>query len=125
MLTDDQIQQLADELHTSEATRVQVEHFSKRFPGMTIVSVSHDMAGVKAVADHVLVLHEGRAVFSGSREALENTDNPYLRQFLERRTMDRDTGGDDPRLHLSESVRRMMHDALAGRLESRSEKVDP
>ena len=36
MLTDDQIQQLADELHTSEATRVQVAHFSKRFPGMTV-----------------------------------------------------------------------------------------
>ncbi len=97
----------------------------ERFPGMTIVSVSHDMAGVKAVADHVLVLHEGRVVFSGSRDALENTDDPYLRQFLERRTLDRDMGGDDPRLHLSESVRRMMHEALAGRLESRSEKVDP
>jgi len=30
------IQQLAAELHQSEKTRVQVEHFSKRFPGMTI-----------------------------------------------------------------------------------------
>jgi 2-oxo-hept-3-ene-1,7-dioate hydratase len=36
MLTDDQIQQLANELHTSETTRVQVEHFFKRFPGMTM-----------------------------------------------------------------------------------------
>ena len=36
MLTDDQIQQLAAELQHSEQTRVQVEHFSKRFPGMTI-----------------------------------------------------------------------------------------
>ena len=36
MLTDDQIQQLADELHQSETSRVQVEHFSKRFPGMTV-----------------------------------------------------------------------------------------
>ena len=36
MLTDPQIRQLADELHESETTRVQVEHFSKRFPGMTI-----------------------------------------------------------------------------------------
>ena len=36
MLTDEQIQQLADELHTSETSRVPVEHFSKRFPGMTI-----------------------------------------------------------------------------------------
>ncbi|GAB3657723.1 2-oxo-hept-4-ene-1,7-dioate hydratase [Ramlibacter alkalitolerans] len=30
------IQQLARELHESERSRVQVEHFSKRFPGMTI-----------------------------------------------------------------------------------------
>ena len=30
------IQKLAGELHQSERTRVQVEHFSKRFPGMTI-----------------------------------------------------------------------------------------
>ena len=36
MLTDDQIQQLAAELQHSETSRVQVEHFSKRFPGMTI-----------------------------------------------------------------------------------------
>lgn len=36
MLTADQITQLAAELHQSEQTRVQVEHFSKRFPGMTV-----------------------------------------------------------------------------------------
>src|SRR4051812_6644661 len=36
MLTPDQIGQLAAELHRSETTRVQVEHFSKRHPGMTI-----------------------------------------------------------------------------------------
>jgi 2-oxo-hept-3-ene-1,7-dioate hydratase len=36
MFSDDLIAQLAKELHQSEQTRVQVEHFSKRFPGMTI-----------------------------------------------------------------------------------------
>jgi 2-oxo-hept-3-ene-1,7-dioate hydratase len=36
MLTEDQIQQLAIELQQSEQSRVPVEHFSKRFPGMTI-----------------------------------------------------------------------------------------
>ena len=36
VFTDDQIEQLARELHQSEKTRVQIEHFSKRFPGMTI-----------------------------------------------------------------------------------------
>ena len=36
VFTEEQIQALAQELHQSEKTRVQIEHFSKRFPGMTI-----------------------------------------------------------------------------------------
>lgn len=36
MLSPDLIEQLAAELHASEKSRVQVEHFSKRFPGMSI-----------------------------------------------------------------------------------------
>jgi 2-oxo-hept-3-ene-1,7-dioate hydratase len=36
MLNDALIAELARELHQSEKTRVQVEHFSKRFPGMTL-----------------------------------------------------------------------------------------
>ena len=36
MFPEDLIQQLARELHDAERTRTQVEHFSKRFPGMTI-----------------------------------------------------------------------------------------
>jgi 2-oxo-hept-3-ene-1,7-dioate hydratase len=36
MFSQDLIAQLAAELDTAEKTRVQVEHFSKRFPGMTV-----------------------------------------------------------------------------------------
>ena len=36
MLDDILIHQLARELNQSEKTRVQIEHFSKRYPGMTI-----------------------------------------------------------------------------------------
>jgi 2-oxo-hept-3-ene-1,7-dioate hydratase len=36
MFTPERIEQLAKELHESELSRVQVEHFSKRFPGMTV-----------------------------------------------------------------------------------------
>ncbi|MEN9888069.1 MAG: 2-hydroxyhexa-2,4-dienoate hydratase [Pseudomonadota bacterium] len=36
IFTDDQIQQLATELHHAEKSRLQIEHFSKRFAGMTI-----------------------------------------------------------------------------------------
>jgi len=36
MFDDARIAQLAQELHTAEKTRTQIEHFSKRHPGMTI-----------------------------------------------------------------------------------------
>ena len=36
MFSNDLIARLAAELHESEQSRVQVEHFSKRFPGMTV-----------------------------------------------------------------------------------------
>jgi 2-oxo-hept-3-ene-1,7-dioate hydratase len=36
MFDDALIQRLAQELHRSEKSRVQIEHFSKRFPGMTM-----------------------------------------------------------------------------------------
>ena len=36
VFNDTQIQQLAAELHQSEKSRVQIEHFSKRHPGMTV-----------------------------------------------------------------------------------------
>ncbi len=36
MLDDTLIARLAAELQQSQTTRVQVEHFSKRFPGMTV-----------------------------------------------------------------------------------------
>ena len=36
MFDDTLIRQLATELNQSEKARVQVEHFSKRFPGMTV-----------------------------------------------------------------------------------------
>jgi 2-oxo-hept-3-ene-1,7-dioate hydratase len=36
MFDEPTIQKLADELHASERSRQQVEHFSKRYPGMTI-----------------------------------------------------------------------------------------
>ena len=36
VFSEEQIQQLAHELNQSEKSRVQIEHFSKRYPGMTI-----------------------------------------------------------------------------------------
>lgn len=83
----------------------------KRFPEMTIVSVSHDMASVKAIADHVLVLHNKGIAYVGSLEGLQNSQDPYLRRFLDRTPVQEEIL-DDPRRILSEETRKLMHDSL-------------
>ena len=56
----------------------------KQYTDMSVVVVSHDLSSLRAIADHVLVLGDGRAIFSGTLAALEASDNPYLQQFLRR-----------------------------------------
>lgn len=51
---------------------------------MTIVVVTHDLASLFAIADHVVVLSKGEMLFEGSLEALTRCDNPFIVQFLER-----------------------------------------
>ncbi|HJA78304.1 ATP-binding cassette domain-containing protein [uncultured Desulfovibrio sp.] len=67
----------------------------ERFPDMSIVVVSHDLDSLRAIADHVLVLREGHAVFSGSLAELEARDDPYLRQFLRREADAEDLAAQD------------------------------
>ena len=83
----------------------------KRFPDMTIVSVSNDMASVKAIADHVLVLHNKGIAYAGSLEDLQNSRDPYLRRFLNR-TPEYEEVQEDPRRTLSEETRKLMHESL-------------
>ena len=52
--------------------------------GVTVVVVSHDLESLFAIADHVIVLHEGKAAYVGGMEELKSTKDPYLRQFLDR-----------------------------------------
>ena len=59
-------------------------NMKQKFPDMTIVVVSHDLASVAAIADHVLVLHDSQLLFNGDKQALYASNDPYLRQFLER-----------------------------------------
>ncbi len=87
-----------------------------RFPAMTIISVSHDMASVKNIADHVLVLHNKTIGYTGDLTGLESSTNPYLRLFLDRKAVQREAR-DDPRLALSEETRKIMHQSLDTWLE--------
>ena len=54
------------------------------YADMTLVVVSHDLASLRRIADYVLVLRDGGAVFAGTLAELEASGDAYLRQFLRR-----------------------------------------
>lgn len=71
---------------------------------MTMVVVTHDLASMRSLADHVVLLGERRCLFQGSIDELEGTDDPYLRRFLDRAAEERDA----PRLTMPPIGRDMM-----------------
>lgn len=52
---------------------------------MTIVVVTHELPSVFAIADYVIMLDKGEALFSGTLEELRASDHPRIRMFLERK----------------------------------------
>jgi len=61
VFTEAQIQALAVELNTAEKTRTQVEHFSKRFPGMTIddgYRINRAWMALKFAQGHAVIGHK-------------------------------------------------------------------
>jgi phospholipid/cholesterol/gamma-HCH transport system ATP-binding protein len=50
---------------------------------LTSVVVTHDMRLAKKLADRIVFLHEGRAVFEGTSVEMAQSQEPIVRQFLE------------------------------------------
>ncbi|WP_164157980.1 ABC transporter ATP-binding protein [Sandarakinorhabdus rubra] len=49
---------------------------------ITALTITHDMASVREVADRVAMLHGGRIIWHGPRASLESCGNPYVHQFI-------------------------------------------
>ena len=49
---------------------------------LTGVVVTHDLDLMRKVADRVVVLYEGRAIYFGPVAELENSDHPHIQEFL-------------------------------------------
>jgi len=62
---------------------------------MTIVVVTHELPSVFAIADYVIMLDKGQVLFFGPLEELKASDNPRIRQFLERRWEEEEYSPDD------------------------------
>lgn len=50
--------------------------------GATAISITHDMASARKIADKIAMLHEGKIVWYGTVKQLEKTKNPYIKQFI-------------------------------------------
>ena len=50
---------------------------------LTSIVVTHDMRLAQKLADRVLFLHEGTALYFGTMKGMTESDNPVLKQFLE------------------------------------------
>ena len=48
----------------------------------TAITITHDMSSVRAIADKVAMLHDGKIRWTGSIEEMEQSDDPYLTQFI-------------------------------------------
>lgn len=49
---------------------------------MTSVVVTHEMKSAFRIADRMIVLHQGKVVASGTAKEIQETNNPYVQQFI-------------------------------------------
>ena len=50
--------------------------------GATAITITHDMSSVRAIADQVAMLHEGKICWSGSIKDMDQSGDPFLSQFI-------------------------------------------
>ena len=50
--------------------------------GATALTITHDMASARRIADRVAMLHGGRIIWEGPVSALDDSGNPFVDQFV-------------------------------------------
>ncbi|MBR5598701.1 MAG: ATP-binding cassette domain-containing protein [Alphaproteobacteria bacterium] len=50
--------------------------------GATTLTITHDMASARKIADKVAMLYKGKIIWYGTVKELDKTDNPYVKQFI-------------------------------------------
>jgi phospholipid/cholesterol/gamma-HCH transport system ATP-binding protein len=49
---------------------------------ITALTITHDMASARKIADSVAMIHGGKIIWQGPRAALDSSGNPYVDQFV-------------------------------------------
>jgi phospholipid/cholesterol/gamma-HCH transport system ATP-binding protein len=50
--------------------------------GATALSITHDMASARKIADRIAMLHKGKIVWCGKTAEIDKTQNAYVSQFI-------------------------------------------
>lgn len=50
--------------------------------GATAITITHDINSLRAIADRVGLLFEGKLIWTGTVAEMDKTDNPYIQQFI-------------------------------------------
>jgi len=50
--------------------------------GATALTITHDMASVRKIADKVAMIHEGKIIWTGTVKELDTSGNDYVEQFI-------------------------------------------
>jgi phospholipid/cholesterol/gamma-HCH transport system ATP-binding protein len=50
--------------------------------GATAVSITHDMASVRKIADHVAMIYAGKIIWTGPIEAIDSSGSAHVDQFI-------------------------------------------
>lgn len=50
--------------------------------GATALSITHDMASARKIADHIAMIYDGRIIWSGPVDDLDHSGNEYVDQFI-------------------------------------------
>lgn len=51
--------------------------------GATTISITHDLASARKIGDKIGMLYQGKFIWIGNIEDLDNSGNPYVQQFIE------------------------------------------
>ena len=55
---------------------------SVRCLGATALTITHDMASARKIADKIAMLYQGKIIWCGTVKEMEKTDNAYVHQFI-------------------------------------------
>lgn len=50
--------------------------------GATTITITHDMASAHKIADQMAMIYEGKIIWNGTKDQIDNSGNEYVEQFI-------------------------------------------